>query len=44
MKAHRSSLKTCLYDKVVGQPIEIFFHKRTNIDKEAQVYEWIIEK
>lgn len=44
IKAHRSFLKKCLNQTFQGQPIPLFYHKRTVIDPEAQVDEWIVEK
>ena len=44
MKAHRSFLKPFIEDIFNGQPIPLFYHQRTEIDVEAEIDEWEVDK
>ncbi len=44
IKAHRSFLKKCFNNQVMGQAIPLFYHKRTVLDPKAQVKEWQVDK
>ena len=44
IKAHQTFLKPALNDTYLGAPVPLFYHKRTVLDPEAQVDEYIVEK
>ena len=44
MKSHRSFLKEYVEDVFNSQPIPLFYHQRTEIDTEAEVDEWVVDK
>jgi hypothetical protein len=44
IKAHRSFLKEFVEDKFNGEPIHLFYHQRTEIDRGGEVDEWEVDK
>ena len=44
MKAHRSMLKRHVVDEYRGEPIPLFYHKRTTTDENAQPDMWLTER
>ena len=44
MKAHRIMLKRHVVDEYHGDPIPLFYHKRTMVEEDAQPDMWLTEK